>query len=73
MDVQQAYEKMQTTKIYFATMLARSVKIDSVTIAYWIEATDVGQDYVAPFNVFRGTCLDETGNPIWKDAFEYAI
>jgi hypothetical protein len=72
MDVQQAYEELQTAKNYFAPMDSRTMKIDNVTIAYWIEATDIGQDYVAPVYVFRGTCLDKTGKQL-KQSFIHVI
>jgi hypothetical protein len=62
--IQQAYQVMQAAKNYVAPKDARSVKIDNVSIAYWIEATDIGQDYVAPVYIFRGTCFDGTGKQL---------
>jgi hypothetical protein len=62
--ITQAYQEMQTTKNYSAPTGSRKVKIDNASIAYWIEAIDKGQDYVAPVYIFKGTCLDEAGKQL---------
>jgi hypothetical protein len=58
---EQAYREMKTDNSYYAPSESRRVKIDSVTVAYWLEAIGEGQEYVAPVYMFKGQCLDETG------------
>jgi hypothetical protein len=62
--VQQAYQELLTDKIYYAPIESRKVKINNVTIAYWLESIGKGQDYVAPVYIFKGTCLDESGKQL---------
>jgi len=62
--VQQAYEEVKTNINYYAPSESRKVKIDNVTVAYWLEALGEGQEYVAPVYIFKGTCLDAWGNPL---------
>jgi hypothetical protein len=59
--IQQAYEEMKNNKNFSASRDSRKIKIDDITIAYWIEAINKGQDYVAPTYFFKGQCLDKDG------------
>jgi hypothetical protein len=66
--VQQAYEEVKFGNNYSAPSKARNVKIDNITIAYWLEAPSKEQDYVIPVYVFKGTCSDSDGKQL-KDPF----
>jgi hypothetical protein len=58
---QQAYDEVRTVKNFHAPSEARKVKIESVTVTYWLEAIGEGQEYVVPVYKFKGQCLDEAG------------
>lgn len=70
--VEQAYQEMLTNKNFHAPSMARTVKIDSVSVAYWLEAIGKGQEYVAPVYIFKGQCLDNAGR-ILEEPFRATI
>jgi hypothetical protein len=70
--IQQAYEEVKAGKYYFAPSEARKVDINNTTTAYWLEAIDTNQEYVAPVYIFRGTCLDSDGKQL-TDPFSAII
>jgi hypothetical protein len=56
--IEQAYQEMLTNRNFHAPSMAQKVKIDNVTVAYWLEAIGQGQEYVAPVYKFQGACFD---------------
>jgi hypothetical protein len=62
--VQQAYLEMKNNTNYHVPAASRKVKIDSVAVAYWLEAIGEGQDYVAPVYKFQGSCFDAFGKQL---------
>jgi hypothetical protein len=68
--VRQVYQEMQTAKHYSASSQCRKAIIDNVSVAYWIESENIGQDYMAPVYVFRGTCWDADGKQLSVPFFD---
>lgn len=59
--MEQAFQEMKGNKNYYVPDGAKTVHIDSVTVACWLDSIDIEQDYVIPVFVFRGRCLDSAG------------
>jgi hypothetical protein len=57
----ESLSQMETDKKYYVPDQTKKVHIDSVSIAYWLEPIDKGQDYVVPVYVFKGYCVDTSG------------
>jgi hypothetical protein len=60
---QEAYQDLLTGKgSYLAPSRCKKVVVESVSLAYWMEAADEKQEYVIPVYQFSGKCLDGEGN-----------
>ena len=49
---------MIASKNYAVSVDTKKVIIESVSIAYWLEPFDKGQEYVVPVYVFKGKSFD---------------
>ena len=59
---QEAYQDLPAGKgSYLASSQCKKVVVESVSLAYWMEAADEKQEYVVPVYEFQGKCLDAEG------------
>jgi len=70
--VDQAYNELIAGKKYTKPYDAKTIIIDDVATAYWLNAMNQSQDYVVPVYVFRGYYLDANGNQL-EDSFKYWV
>ena len=59
--VEQAFRELKAESKYSAPYNTKKVKVDNVSIEYWLEGMDIDQEFIVPVYTFQGQCLDASG------------
>jgi hypothetical protein len=59
--VDKAFDELKSNQKFNVALNTKTVTVDNITIAYWLESMTQGQDSIVPVYVFKGQCFDDAG------------